>query len=118
MGVSLLVDGRVRDLLDALASPKPTPGGGSASALASAVGVSLLVMVASLPRTRRGTSEDRTALAASVGTLAPLRQELQAAIDADASSYELVMAAFRHPKGTAEEQLARDAAVQRALSAA
>jgi len=58
----MLTEKTVRDLLAAFASSEPTPGGGSASALASAMGASLLVMVASLPKTRSGSDDDRTAL--------------------------------------------------------
>ena len=38
--------GSLEQLLQALASPKPTPGGGTAAAVAGAMGVSLLVMAA------------------------------------------------------------------------
>ena len=49
-----LIDRTLRDLLSAFSAPDPTPGGGSAAALASAVGVSLLMMVAGLAKTRNG----------------------------------------------------------------
>ena len=60
----------VNELLESFAAPTATPGGGSASALAGAVGASLLVMVAAMPKTRRGTDADRAALD---GVLRPLR---------------------------------------------
>ena len=37
------------DLLDAFASNAPVPGGGSAAALAGALGVSLLIISATVP---------------------------------------------------------------------
>jgi formiminotetrahydrofolate cyclodeaminase len=51
------------DLLDAFASNAPVPGGGSAAALAGALGVSLLIMAASLPKSRTGAPEDAADLA-------------------------------------------------------
>jgi formiminotetrahydrofolate cyclodeaminase len=113
-----LADKTVRELLAAFSSSDPTPGGGSASALASAIGASLLVMVASLPKTRSGSDEAKTALAASVRALTGLGQQLTEAIDGDAAAYGRVVAAYRLPKASAEEQLARKAAIQDALCAA
>jgi methenyltetrahydrofolate cyclohydrolase len=114
----LLADTSVRDLLTAFSSPNPTPGGGSAAALTSAVGASLLAMVTGLPKTRTGTDDDRAALASAASALAGIRRQLTEAIDADAAAYDQVVGAYRHPKGSTEEQAARKAAIQRALRAA
>ena len=113
-----LVDRTLRDLLAAFSAPDPTPGGGSASALASAVGASLLMMVAGLEKTRNGSDDDRAALAAASMTLAAIRDELTAAIDADTAAYDQVVAAYKLPKGTSDEQQARKSAIQRTLRAA
>jgi methenyltetrahydrofolate cyclohydrolase len=113
-----LIDRTLRDLLSAFSAPDPTPGGGSASALASAVGTSLLMMVAGLEKTRNGSDDDRAALAAASTTLAAIREELTAAIDSDTAAYDQVVAAYKLPKGTSEEQHARKSAIQRALRAA
>jgi formiminotetrahydrofolate cyclodeaminase len=116
--MTMLVDKTVRDLIAAFSSPDPTPGGGSASALASAVGASLLMMVASLPKTRTGADEEKAALASAVAALTDIRDRLVAAIDADSAAYDQVVAAFRLPRAGADEQLARRAAVDGALRAA
>ena len=116
--VDALVDQSVRDLLAAFSSSAPTPGGGSASALASAIGASLLLMVAGLPKTRNGSEDDRSALASAAAALAGLRQQLTDAIDADTAAYDQVVAAYKLPKASADEQHARKAAIQRALRAA
>jgi formiminotetrahydrofolate cyclodeaminase len=110
-----LADTSLRDLLTAFSSPAPTPGGGSAAALASAVGASLLTMVARLPKTRAGTDDDRTALAAADAALAGIRQELADAVDADSAAYDEVVGAYKMAKGTDEEKAERHAAIQRAL---
>jgi methenyltetrahydrofolate cyclohydrolase len=113
-----LIDLSVRDLLNAFSSSDPTPGGGSAAALASAVGASLLMMVAALPKTRTGSHEDRAALAAAGNALAGVRGQLTAAIDADTAAYDRVVAAYKLPKTTADEQAARKSAIQAALRGA
>ena len=113
-----LADQSVRDLLTAFSAASPTPGGGSAAALASAVGASLLMMVAGLPKTRTGSADDRAALAPAGGVLADIRKRLTDAIDADTAAYDQVVAAYKLPKASADEQSARKAAIQRALRAA
>jgi len=114
----MLRDLPLSDLLDAFSSADPTPGGGSASALSSAIGASLLMMVASLPKTRAGSTDDRAALAAAADAVAGIRARLTAAIDEDTAAYDGVVAAYKLPKGTADEQAVRKAAIQRALRAA
>src|SRR5882724_4254798 len=113
-----LTEQSIRDLLTAFSSADPTPGGGSASALASAVGASLLMMVAGLPRSRTGSDEDRTALATAASALADIRAGLTGAIDADTVAYDRVVAAYKLPKASADEQSARKTAIQLALRGA
>jgi len=114
----MLRDLRLADLLAAFSSPDPTPGGGSAAALSSAIGASLLLMVASLPKTRNGSDDDRTALATALQELSVIRERLAAAIDGDTAAYNGVVAAYKRPKATAEEQATRKQAIQQALLAA
>jgi methenyltetrahydrofolate cyclohydrolase len=113
-----LTDRSVRDLLNLLASSDPTPGGGSASALSSAIAASLLMMVAGLPKTRTGSDEDRASLRAASVVLTGLREQLTQAVDADTAAYDQVVAAYKMPKVSADEQSARKAAIQQALHAA
>jgi formiminotetrahydrofolate cyclodeaminase len=113
-----LIDLSLRNLLAEFSSPDPTPGGGSASALASAVGASLLMMVAALPKTRTGAEEERAALTAAAGALGEIRRQLGDAIDADAAAYDEVVAAYKLPKASPEEQSARKATIQLALRVA
>lgn len=106
------------DLLDAFASNTPVPGGGSAAALAGALGVSLLIMVASLPKSRTGSPEEAADLAEAAARLRPLRDKLVELIDADSAAYRLVMQALKLPKDSSDEQAARTEALQAALKAA
>lgn len=106
------------DLLDAFASNAPVPGGGSAAAVAAALGVSLLVMAASLPKSRTGAPEEAADLAEAAARLRPLRDTLVQLIDADSDAYRRVMDAMKLPKTAPEEKTARTAALQAALQGA
>src|SRR5215471_10248546 len=90
-----LIDLPLRDLLSAFSSSNPTPGGGSAAALSSAVGVSLLLMVAGLPKTRTNTDEEKAILHGATTVLTGLRQQLSEEIDADTAAYDQVVAAYK-----------------------
>lgn len=114
----MLVDKSVAQILDAFASSDPTPGGGSASALAGAVGVSLLLMVARMPKSRTGEQAERASLDAAAEALVPLVGELRDLIDRDTAAYDEVVAAYRLPKTTDEEKAARKAAIQRGMRSA
>lgn len=113
-----LSDKTVTELLAAFRSPDPTPGGGSASALAGAVGVSLLAMVAALPKTRASNAEDEEILREAGQRCAALSGDLTMLIDRDREAYDLVMAAYKRPKSTDEEKAARSEAIQTALRSA
>lgn len=99
------------DLIDAFASTDPVPGGGSAAALAGATGASLLLMVAAMPKTESGAPEETADLAEASSRLHPLRDRLLELVDRDSEAYQQVMAAFKLPKGTAEENAARMQAI-------
>ncbi len=101
--------------IEALQSAEPTPGGGTASAVTGAMGTALLVMVASLPKTRTGSDEDKAALAGVRTRLTPLIGELRTSADRDAASFDAVLTAFRLPKGTDEEKATRRIKVQEAF---
>jgi formiminotetrahydrofolate cyclodeaminase len=103
------------DLLDAFASNTPVPGGGSASALSGALGVSLLIMAASLPKSRTGSPEEAADLAEAAARLRPIRDTLVALIDDDSDAYKAVMKAMKLPKDSPDEKSARTDALQSAL---
>jgi glutamate formiminotransferase/formiminotetrahydrofolate cyclodeaminase len=106
------------DLLDAFASNEPLPAGGSASALAGSVAVSLLVMVAGLPKTRTGTPEEAADLAAASARLRPLRDRLLELVDDDSEAYRSLLDAFKLPKGSDAERRARVEAIAAGMRAA
>lgn len=72
-------------------------------------------MVARLPKSRAATGEDAGRLKSAAQACASLGGELETLVDRDSDAYDLVMAAYKAPKTTAEEQAARSAAIQAAL---
>lgn len=106
------------DLIDAFSSTDAVPGGGSAAALAGAVGVSLLMMVAGLPKTKTGAPEETADLAEASSRLHPLRDALVELVDRDSDAYRQVLAAFRLPKVSETEKAARTEAIGGATRAA
>src|SRR6266481_2439165 len=105
-----------RPFLDAVAEATPTPGGGSVSAFAAAMAAALGQMVAGLSRKKKLQAPFADKLSENVDALRKTADELTAAIDRDASSYEAVMAAFKMPQGNDEEKAARVAGAKGALA--
>ena len=102
----------LRELLEVFAAPSPVPGGGAAAAMAGATGVSLLLMVARMPRTRTGTAAESAELASVAERLLPLRETLTTLIDRDATAYASLLEARRLPADDeARALLRRDALV-------
>ena len=118
MTVTRFEDMTVAQLLAALASPDPTPGGGTAAAIAGAMGVSLLVMVSGLAKSKTNLDEEKAALARARAALEPIASTLMRLADADTQAFNEVMAAYRLPKATDDEKAARTRAIQAALQGA
>jgi formiminotetrahydrofolate cyclodeaminase len=106
------------DLIDAFSSTDAVPGGGSAAAVAGALGVSLLIMVAGLSKTRTGAAEETADLAEASSRLHPLRDALVELVDRDSDAYREVLAAFRLPKVSDAEKAARAEAIRGATRGA
>src|SRR5690242_13488914 len=105
MGGKMAVGGLragVEPFVEQLAAPTATPGGGSAAAAAGAMAAGLATMVASMSRGKKAYLQHETQLSAAIASLTPLREELKAAVDADAESYNSVRKAYTAAK--AEEK--------------
>jgi len=108
----------LEDLLDAFASSEPLPGGGSAAALTGALGVSLLLMVAGMTKTRTGTPEETADLAAAAARLRPIRDDLTALVEDDSRAYLDVITAYRAPRSTDDERGRRREGIESAMRTA
>jgi len=100
--------------VEELAAPTPTPGGGSAAAYAGAMGAALVAMVSGLTLGKKKYASVEASMQAIRVMAESLRRELRQAADDDAASFEVLMATFKLPKGTEEEQATRNAAIANA----
>ena len=114
MGGKMAVGGLragIEPFVEQLAAPSATPGGGSASAAAAAMAAALGAMVAGMSRGKKNYLQYERELSDALARLATLREQLKAAIDADATSYEAVMKAYKQAKAASNG----DAAIAQAL---
>jgi glutamate formiminotransferase/formiminotetrahydrofolate cyclodeaminase len=90
----------IEPFIEQLAAPTATPGGGSAAAASGAMAAGLASMVASMSRGKKAYVQFESQLGAAIAQLGQLREELKAAIDADAESYNLVMKVYKSAKSS------------------
>jgi glutamate formiminotransferase/formiminotetrahydrofolate cyclodeaminase len=107
-----LVSMAVDRFVDEVSSESPAPGGGSVAALAGSLAAGLSAMVANLTVGKRGYNQAWTELSALAERAQALKDRLLRAVDEDTEAFNAAMAAMRLPKGTPEEQSARDAALE------
>jgi glutamate formiminotransferase/formiminotetrahydrofolate cyclodeaminase len=106
----------VEPFIEQLAAPTATPGGGSAAAASGAMAAGLAGMVASMSRGKKAYLQFEKDLTEAIARLAALRDELKAAIDADAESYNEVMEAYKRAKETQNGDDATNAALKKATT--
>src|ERR1700683_1650697 len=94
----------VEPFVEQLAAPTATPGGGSASAASAAMAAGLASMVASMSRGKKAYLQYERELSEAIARLSQLREELKAAIDADAEAYNSVMKAYKQAKAARDEK--------------
>jgi glutamate formiminotransferase / formiminotetrahydrofolate cyclodeaminase len=119
MGGKMAVGGLragVEPFVEQLAAPTATPGGGSAAAASGAMAAGLATMVASMSRGKKAFAPYERELSEAIAQLSQLREELKAAIDADAESYNAVMKAYRQSKDSADGEGVISAALKQATA--
>jgi formiminotetrahydrofolate cyclodeaminase len=109
---------RLQRFLDELASDAPTPGGGAWAGVAAAAGAALIAMVARLTLKKKGYEEVAGRMAAIAEECDEERHILMGLADRDAAAYRDVMAAYKLPKDTPEQEHTRSFTLQRALETA
>jgi formiminotetrahydrofolate cyclodeaminase len=119
MGGKMAVGGLragVEPFVEQFAAPTATPGGGSAAAAAGAMAAGLAHMVAAMSRGKKAYLQYEKELSAAIARLSTLREELKAAVDADAESYNAVMKAYKQAKEASNGDTIIDAALKGATS--
>ncbi len=104
----------LREFCNETLSDSPAPGGGSVAALMGALGASLGGMVANLSAGKRGWDDKIEYFSTWAVKAQQLKDELLALVDEDTAAFNKVMDAFALPKESAEEKVARSAAVEKA----
>ena len=106
----------IRNFLAAVASAEETHGAVSAAAVAGGIGISLLAMVAALPKTRSDSARDRTELIKAATALSDVQEQLIETIETE--SAVKIFAARNMPQASEAQRTERQAAIQLALRAA
>lgn len=110
-----LGDLTVKEFLAKTASNAAVPGGGSVAALSAAIAASLSEMVANLTLGKAGFEAVEEEMKEIAKHASQYREKLVKDIDRDSDAFTGVLAAYKLPKHTEEEQRERKAAVQEAL---
>jgi len=118
MPAAPLMSMTVSRFVDEVSTESPAPGGGSVAALMGSLGAALATMVANLTVGKKGYEAAWQELADMAERGQALKDQLARAVDEDADAFNRVMDAMRLPKGTPEQQAARDRAVEEANKAA
>jgi glutamate formiminotransferase/formiminotetrahydrofolate cyclodeaminase len=100
--------------VDETASESPAPGGGSVAAAAGALGAALGTMVANLSAHKKGWEDRWEEFSQWAERGQRYKDELLRLVDEDTRAFNQVMQAIGMPKETAEEQSARQEAMNRA----
>ena len=103
----------VKEFIDKVTGNDPVPGGGSVSALNGSLAASLAAMVANLTVGRKKYAEVNDEMEQISARMTEQSAKLLADVDRDAEAYDRVFAAFKLPKETDEEKVARKEAIQR-----
>ena len=111
----MLIDKKVSNFLDELASNSPTPGGGSVAALAGALGASLISMVGNLTVGKKKYEDVEEDIKKIVSSSEKLRYELSQLIEEDVKVFNNFMSTYKMPKETEDEKKIRVEKIQESL---
>lgn len=111
----MLVDKKVCNFLDELASNSPTPGGGSVAALAGALGAALISMVGNLTIGKKKYVDVEEDIKKIISSSEKLRYELSQLVEEDVKVFNNFMATYKMPKETEDEKRIRTEKIQESL---
>jgi glutamate formiminotransferase/formiminotetrahydrofolate cyclodeaminase len=113
-----LVSMTVDRFVDEVSADSPAPGGGSVAALAGSLSAGLAAMVANLTVGKKGYEAAWKDLVEVSVRAQQAKDRLLQAVDEDTEAFNGVMAAMRMPKGTPEQQAARNQALEQGYQSA
>lgn len=111
----MLIDKKVSNFLNELASNSPTPGGGSVAALAGALGAALISMVGNLTVGKKKYEDVEEEIKRILSSSEKLRYELSQLIEDDVKVFNNFMATYKMPKETEDEKKVRAEKIQESL---
>ena len=111
----MLIDKKVSNFLDELASNSPTPGGGSVAALAGALGAALISMVGNLTIGKKKYEDVEEDIKKIISSSEKLRYKLSQLIEEDVMAFNNFMATYKMPKETEDEKKIRAEKIQESL---
>ena len=111
----MLIDKKVSNFLDELASNSPTPGGGSVAALAGALGAALISIVGNLTVGKKKYEDVEEDIKKIISSSEKLCYELSQLIEEDVKVFNNFMATYKMPKDTEDEKKMRTKKIQEAL---
>jgi formiminotetrahydrofolate cyclodeaminase len=100
--------------LEALGSSAPAPGGGAAAAMTAGIAAALVEMVCNLTIGKPAFAEHEAHVTAIRDAARELRGRAMGEVDRDAVAFGELMAAYRLPKNTDQQQAARRHVIQAA----
>lgn len=111
----MLVEKKITNFLEDLASDLPAPGGGGAAALTGAMGACLISMVARLTIGKKGYEAVEAQMHDILRRSDQLYGNLIVQIDEDAAAFNEVIAALKMPKANEEQTNIRTEAMQKSF---
>ncbi len=111
----MLIDKKVSNFLDELASNSTTPGGGSVAALAGALGAGLISMVGNLTVGKKKYEDVEGDIKKIISSSEKLRYELSQLIEEDVKVFNNFMATYKMPKETEDKKKIRAEKIQESL---
>ncbi len=112
----MFINKSLKEYIAATASGEPTPGGGSVAALVGSLGGALTNMVNNLTVGKKAyeelSEEIKSKIANNSKEVEKRIEDLTGIVDEDTKAFDKVMEAFKLPKETDEEKIARTKAIQ------
>ncbi len=111
----MLIDKKVGNFLNELASNSPTPGGGSVAALVGALGAALISMVGNLTLGKKKYEDVEENFKKIISSSERLRYALSQLIEEDVKVFNNFMATYKMPRETEIEKKIRLEKIQKSL---